>query len=143
MSGKYAIPFRRRRVTVTSLTSRTTGRACWKNCQKPHGGLIQHHIKETHTLYRLRICREPNHYSETKQDLGQHSKTKINHPPPGEREIIFTDPNRHGLLCKTNAIAKEKRQKQRSARKSNLDIVEQAPSFCGSFAVLRLCLLQE
>lgn len=70
-------------------------------------------------------------------------QTQINHPPSRGKGIIITDPNRHGLLCKTNVIVKEKREKQRSARKSNLDIVEQAPSFSGSFAVLRLCLLQE
>ena len=70
-------------------------------------------------------------------------QTQINHPPSRGKGIIITDPNRHGLLCKTNVIVKEKREKQRSARKSNLDMVEQAPSFSGSFAVLRLCLLQE
>lgn len=33
-------------------------------------------------------------------------QTKINHPPSGGKGIIFTDPNRHGLLCKTNVIVK-------------------------------------
>lgn len=47
-------------------------------------------------------------------------QTKINHPPSRGKGIIITDPNRHGLLCKTNVIVKEKREKTKVSSKVKL-----------------------